>query len=165
MKIILFLFTLYTACNQLNPQPMPVAESVSSTALDTIKKMVKSEDEWKKELSPMEYLVLRQKGTERAFSGDLWDHHEKGVYTCRGCRLPLFSSDTKFESGTGWPSFFQPISRECLADYADNTHGMSRTEVVCARCGGHLGHVFDDGPKPTGMRYCINSVSLDFQKR
>ncbi|HNR08126.1 MAG TPA: peptide-methionine (R)-S-oxide reductase MsrB [Saprospiraceae bacterium] len=165
MKIILFLFTLYTACNQLNQQPMPVTESVTAAASDTIKKMVKSEEEWKKELSPMEFLVLRQKGTERAFSGDLWDHHEKGVYTCRGCQLPLFSSDTKFESGTGWPSFYQPISRESLADYADNTHGMSRTEVVCARCGGHLGHVFDDGPRPTGMRYCINSVSLDFQKR
>lgn len=145
-------------------QPVPSMESVNVSA-DTIKKMIKSEEEWKKELSPMEFNVLRQKGTERAFSGDLWDHHEKGVYTCRACQLPLFSSDTKFESGTGWPSFYQPIAKECLADYHDNTHGMTRMEVVCARCGGHLGHVFDDGPKPTGMRYCINSVSLDFQKK
>lgn len=164
MKTFIILFTLYATCNNPNMQPVPSMESVN-VAADTIKKMIKSEEEWKKELSPMEFNVLRQKGTERAFSGDLWDHHEKGVYTCRACQLPLFSSDTKFESGTGWPSFYQPIAKECLADYHDNTHGMTRMEVVCARCGGHLGHVFDDGPKPTGMRYCINSVSLDFQKK
>ncbi len=164
MKTFIILFTLYATCNNPNMQPVPSMESVNA-AVDTIKKMIKSEEEWKKELSPMEFNVLRQKGTERAFSGDLWDHHEKGVYTCRACQLPLFSSDTKFESGTGWPSFYQPIAKECLADYHDNTHGMTRMEVVCARCGGHLGHVFDDGPKPTGMRYCINSVSLDFQKK
>ncbi len=164
MKTFIILFTLYATCNNPNMQPVPSMESVNAAA-DTIKKMIKSEEEWKKELSPMEFNVLRQKGTERAFSGDLWDHHEKGVYTCRACQLPLFSSDTKFESGTGWPSFYQPIAKECLADYHDNTHGMTRMEVVCARCGGHLGHVFDDGPKPTGMRYCINSVSLDFQKK
>ena len=165
MKTFIILFTLYAACNNPNMKPVPSMESVKATATDTIKKMAKSEEEWKKELSPMEFNVLRQKGTERAFSGDLWDHHEKGVYTCRGCQLPLFSSDTKFESGTGWPSFYQPIAKEYLADYHDNTHGMSRMEVVCARCGGHLGHIFDDGPKPTGLRYCINSVSLDFLKK
>lgn len=165
MKTFIILFTLYAACNNPNMQPVPSMETAMAAAADTIIKIVKSEEEWKKELSAMEYNVLRQKGTERAFSGDLWDHHEKGVYTCRGCQLPLFSSNTKFESGTGWPSFYQPINKECLADYNDQTHGMSRTEVVCARCGGHLGHVFDDGPKPTGLRYCINSVSLDFQKK
>lgn len=128
-------------------------------------KITKTDAEWKKELTETEYYVLRQEGTERSFTGDLWNNHEKGTYICAACGLPLFSSDTKFDSGTGWPSFYQPISKDYIADFSDNSHGMSRTEVECARCGGHQGHVFDDGPQPTGLRYCINSVSLDFVKQ
>jgi peptide-methionine (R)-S-oxide reductase len=128
-------------------------------------KVQKSEDAWKRELNEKEFYVLRQEGTERAFTGDLWKHHEHGTYVCAGCGLPLFSSETKFDSGTGWPSFYKPISEDCIADQTDSSHGMDRTEVECARCGGHQGHVFPDGPPPTGLRYCINSVSLDFVKQ
>lgn len=124
----------------------------------------KSEEDWKKELSPMQYQVLRQKGTERAFTGAYWDNHEKGVYKCAGCHTPLFSSETKFDSGTGWPSFYAALDKTKVREIRDVSHGMVRTEVVCGQCGGHLGHVFDDGPKPTGMRYCMNSVSLEFDK-
>ncbi|MFY0601810.1 MAG: peptide-methionine (R)-S-oxide reductase MsrB [Cyclobacteriaceae bacterium] len=123
------------------------------------------ESVWKERLSETEYYVLREKGTERAFTGDLWNHKEEGVYTCAGCQLPLFTSDTKFKSGTGWPSFYKPIEEGSIAEETDNAYGWNRTEVLCSRCGGHLGHVFNDGPKPTGLRYCINSVSLDFTKK
>lgn len=125
-------------------------------------KVTKTDAEWKKQLNELEYNVLRQEGTERAFSGDLWKNHAQGTYVCRGCGLPLFSSTTKFESGTGWPSFWKPLKPEYVKENTDNAYGMTRTEVECARCGGHLGHVFDDGPKPTGLRYCMNSVSMDF---
>ena len=125
-------------------------------------KIARPESEWKKILSEQEYYVLRKEGTERAFSGDLWKNHAKGTYICRGCGLPLFSSATKFESGTGWPSFWQPLKPEYVKENSDSSYGMVRIEVECARCGGHLGHVFDDGPKPTNLRYCMNSVSLDF---
>lgn len=128
-------------------------------------KVEKSEDAWKRELSEQEFYVLHKEGTERAFTGDLWNHHEHGVYVCAGCGLPLFASETKFDSGTGWPSFFKPISADCIADKTDTSYGMDREEVECARCGGHQGHVFSDGPPPTGLRYCINSVSLDFVKQ
>jgi peptide-methionine (R)-S-oxide reductase len=128
-------------------------------------KVVKSEAEWKKLLSSDAYHVLREQGTERAFTGKLWNNHEKGTYVCAACGLPLFSSDTKFESGTGWPSFFKPIAKNAIGETHDTSFGMVRTEVHCARCGGHQGHVFDDGPKPTGLRYCINSVSLKFVKK
>lgn len=129
---------------------------------DKIQAIVKSDDEWKAELSDTEYYVLRNAGTERSFTGDLWDNKKDGVYVCRGCNLALFSSDTKYKSGTGWPSFYEPIKRDYVGEDTDYNLGYARTEVHCARCGGHLGHVFPDGPKPTGLRYCINSVSLDF---
>ncbi len=128
-------------------------------------KVVKTEEEWKKLLTKDQFYVTRKKGTERAFSGAFWDHHEKGTYTCSCCDLPLFSSDTKFDSGTGWPSYYQSISKNDVTEIVDRTLGMVRTEVECARCDAHLGHVFDDGPKPTGLRYCINSLSLKFVKK
>jgi len=124
----------------------------------------KTEEEWKKELTPEQYHVLREAGTERAFTGAYWDNHEDGIYYCAACGLELFNSDTKFESGSGWPSFHSPASKENVAEVADNTHGMVRIEVRCNRCGSHLGHVFNDGPRPTGLRYCMNSAALKFDK-
>src|ERR1700741_3481722 len=128
-------------------------------------KIEKTEEEWRKELSPEQYHVLREAGTERAFTGAYWDNHEKGVYYCAACGLALFDSDTKFDSGTGWPSYSAPISEANIIKETDTTLGMARTEVKCRRCGSHLGHVFDDGPRPTGLRYCMNSVSLKFEKK
>ena len=121
----------------------------------------KSEAEWKKELPHMACFVLREKGTERAFTGEFWDHHENGVYRCAGCGQALFDSNHKFESGTGWPSFFQPAEGS-IHEEEDDSWGMRRVEVMCSACGGHLGHVFEDGPRPTGLRYCINSAALSF---
>ncbi|MEQ8556140.1 MAG: peptide-methionine (R)-S-oxide reductase MsrB [Cyclobacteriaceae bacterium] len=120
------------------------------------------DSEWKSRLSEEEFEVLRNKGTEYAFTGKYWNNKKEGVYTCAGCQLPLFDSSAKFRSGTGWPSFYQPINEINVAEEKDTSYGMVRTEVLCARCGGHLGHVFPDGPKPTKLRYCINSVSLNF---
>jgi peptide-methionine (R)-S-oxide reductase len=129
-----------------------------------VEKLEKTEEQWREELSPDEYHVLREKGTERAFTGAYWDNHEDGVYRCRACGQELFSSDTKFDSGTGWPSFWEPADSDAVELRPDNSFFMKRTEVVCARCGSHLGHVFDDGPNPTGQRYCLNSCSLDLDK-
>lgn len=127
--------------------------------------MKKTEEEWKKELSPEQYRILREKGTEAPFSGKYYNHKEEGTYTCAGCGTPLFSSENKYESGTGWPSFYRALDDEKIEKKEDRSYGMKRTEVLCSRCGGHLGHVFDDGPRPTGKRYCINSAALKFVKK
>jgi len=145
------------SCAQPNK---PSQKSTSNTY-----KVVKSEEEWKKELDPLQYHVLREKGTERAFTGKYWDNNVKGVYYCAACKHKLFDSETKYESGSGWPSFYKPADDAAVKVLVDKSFGMVREEVVCSNCGGHLGHVFPDGPKPTGLRYCMNSASLTFEKK
>lgn len=159
-------FMFMAACqSNATDQRVSQARTIADEKPPVGRKVVKTEAEWKKLLSPDQYAVLREHGTERAFTSPLNDIHDHGTFYCAGCHNPLFSSDTKFNSGTGWPSFYAPLSKNAVKETTDKTYGMVRTEVLCNVCGGHLGHVFDDGPKPTGLRYCMNGVAMTFEKK
>jgi peptide-methionine (R)-S-oxide reductase len=139
-------------------------EAANASPEGARRKVQKTEAEWRELLTPEQFHVMREKGTERAFTGALLENHDDGIYHCAACKAPLFTSDKKFESGSGWPSFWRPVSPEAVEAHEDTSHGMRRVEVTCATCGAHLGHLFPDGPRPTGMRYCVNSASLEFEK-
>ncbi|HET8860488.1 peptide-methionine (R)-S-oxide reductase MsrB [Marivirga sp.] len=158
--IALFLSLSFQSCAQKSKS----SEKSSGLKNHTFE-VQKTEAEWKEILGPTEYKVLREAGTERAFTGKYNDFKKEGIYLCNGCKTKLFSSETKYESGTGWPSFYKPLNDENVLEIEDRSLGMVRTEVVCGSCGGHLGHVFNDGPKPTGLRYCLNSAALDFKEK
>jgi len=160
LYLLLFSIIIFTGCgsSSLKEESMELKEKESEF------EVVKSKEEWKEILTPEEFHILREKGTERAFTGKYHDNKKKGLYICAGCENELFHSDTKFDSGTGWPSFWTPVSEKKVGTRADNSLFTRRTEVICNRCGGHLGHVFKDGPDPTGLRYCINSIALDFEE-
>lgn len=161
VSILAVAIAMATVGQQRSAKPTPLMFGPDDVFDGT--KIVKTEAEWQKLLTPAQFVVLRKKGTERAYSGELTNNHRDGVYACAACGLHLFSSKHKFESGTGWPSFYQVLEKKNVEEVVDNSLASeTRTEVNCARCGGHLGHVFDDGPEPTGLRYCINSVSLKF---
>ena len=150
--------------NSNNENLVPIY-SVKTGKVEMVEKVVKTDDEWKKKLSPESFNVARKQGTELAFTGKYHNCHEDGIYQCVCCETDLFDSKTKFDSGTGWPSFWEPIASENVKEHQDRSYGMVRNEVLCSRCDAHLGHVFDDGPKPTGLRYCMNSASLHLVKR
>lgn len=161
----IFLITiipLFFSCQGNSQTPSTNTSTMNNDS--TNKTVNKTEEEWKKVLSPEQYHVIRQKGTEAPFSGKFYKHTEKGIYVCAACGEELFKSDTKFDAGCGWPSFFEAIDSTKITYTRDTSHGMIRTEITCTKCGGHLGHVFDDGPQPTGLRYCVNSLSIDFKK-
>ena len=152
------------ACEQSEPDSLMKGDQKNTKKMKEHKfKIQKSEEEWRKVLGEQEYHILREKGTEPAFTGKLYDNKQNGIYLCAACSEPLFSSETKFESCTGWPSFYKPLADSAVVEESDDRYGMKRTEVRCAHCGGHLGHVFPDGPEPTGLRYCLNSAALDFE--
>jgi methionine-R-sulfoxide reductase len=167
--VVAVMFAVAAPTSQPGTQPATVRVKVFNDQGELVgpiemPRVVKSDEEWQKQLPPDVYKIARNKGTEAAFCGNLLDNKMEGVYSCVCCGLPLFSSNAKFDSGTGWPSFFQPIAKENVVEHADRSLGMVRTEIVCARCDCHLGHVFEDGPRPTGLRFCLNSASLNFTK-